>query len=308
MGADRPAIIFLMGPTAVGKSALAIDIARRVNAEIVSVDSAQVYRGLDIGTAKPSQALRAELPHRLIDVCEPSETYSAARFRSDALAAIQDIITRGNTPLLVGGTGLYFRALEYGLSALPPANAAIRARIEAEAHARGWPALHARLREIDPAAAARVHSNDPQRIQRALEVYELTGIPLTALQSKRQPEPFPFRVVKITVTLEDRVELGRRIESRFLRMLARGLVDEVERLYQRGDLHVGLPAVRAVGYRQLWEYLGGAVAYRDAVERAITATRQYAKRQMTWLRNEPNVMELRTEDTALLDKALKLIQ
>lgn len=297
-----------MGATAAGKTALAVEIARRLPCDIISVDSAMVYRGMDIGTAKPSQALRAEIPHHLIDICDPADAYSAARFRDDALDAIRDITARGRLPLLVGGTGLYFRALEYGLSALPAADRTVRARLEAEAALHGWTALHQRLAAVDPVAAARINANDPQRIQRALEVFELTGMPLTRLQqTQRAAEPFPWRVVKIIVAYENRDELAWRIHCRFFQMLARGLVEEVERLYRRGDLDGRLPSMRAVGYRQWWEYLDGMRSYREAVERAMTATRQYAKRQMTWLRSEENAAWCHASDPGLLDKALKLI-
>lgn len=304
---DARRVVFLMGATAVGKTALAMALARRLPCDIVSVDSAMVYRGMDIGTAKPSPALRAEIRHYLIDICDPAEAYSAARFREDALGAIRDIIARGRIPLLVGGTGLYFRALEHGLSMLPAADRTVRARLEAEAALHGWAALHQRLHAVDPVAATRINANDPQRIQRALEVFELTGVPLTELQSQRVTEPFPWRVVKIIVAYENRDELAWRIHCRFFQMLARGLVEEVERLYRRGDLDGRLPSMRAVGYRQWWEYLDGVRGYRETVERAIIATRQYAKRQMTWLRSEENAASVHANDPELLDKSLKLI-
>ncbi len=275
--------------------------------DIISVDSAMVYRGMDIGTAKPSREFLTKAPHRLIDICDPGEPYSAARFRADALREINDIVGQRRLPLLVGGTGLYFRALERGLSALPSADSAVRARLEAEAAVHGWAALHARLREVDPLAAAKISANDPQRIQRALEVFELTGLPMTNLQAYQAVEPFPFRVVKIIVSLDNRDELAWRIHCRFSQMLARGFVEEVERLYRRGDLDVRLPAIRAVGYRQFWEYLGGKRSYLNSVERAITATRQYAKRQLTWLRAEENAHWLGAHDPDLVSKVLKII-
>jgi len=283
---QRPLAVFLMGPTASGKTALACALSEAFALALVSVDSALVYRGMDIGTAKPDAATLARYPHALVDIRDPAQPYSAADFRDDALAAMRAITAQGRVPLLVGGTGLYFRALQQGLSALPPADAAIRQRLGEEAQALGWPALHARLARLDPAAAARIGSNDAQRLQRALEVIELSGRPLTELQQRGQDAPFPWRVLKLALMPRERGVLHQRIAQRFDTMLADGFLDEVRALRMRADLHADLPAIRAVGYRQAWQYLDGegdAAAFRD---RAIFATRQLAKRQITWLRSE----------------------
>ncbi len=279
-----PLVLALIGPTAAGKTDVAVELATRFPLDIVSVDSAMVYRGMDIGTAKPGADVLARAPHRLIDLCDPSEPYSAAMFRADALREIDAILAAGRTPLLVGGTMLYFRALERGLSGLPPADPATRRRLEEEGRRLGWPALHARLSQGDPAAAERIHPNDPQRIQRALEVLELTGRPMSALLGRGDAEPLPFSMVKIHVMPEDRAGLHRRIEQRFRQMMEIGLLGEVETLYKRGDLAPDLPAIRAVGYRQLWEYLDGETDLPAAVTRAITETRRLARRQLTWMR------------------------
>lgn len=283
---DRPPVIFLMGPTAAGKTDLAIALLERLPVALISVDSAMVYRSMDIGTAKPDAATLARAPHRLIDILDPAERYSAARFREDALREMADITASGRIPLLVGGTMLYFRALEHGLSPLPEADPAVRAEIEAEAGRDGWEALHRRLAAVDPEAADRIHPNDPQRLQRALEVYRLTGRPLTALWRGASDNVLPYRPVKLTVVPDDRDWLRRRIADRFEAMLAQGFVDEVESLYRRGDLGPDLPSIRCVGYRQVWNYLDGEWDYATMVERGITATRQFAKRQFTWLRGE----------------------
>lgn len=282
----RPLAIFLMGPTASGKTALACELADRFPLGLVSVDSALVYRGLDIGAAKPDAATLARYPHELIDIRDPAQPYSAAEFRVDALAAMQRIGAQGRVPLLVGGTGLYFRALQQGLSDLPEADPATRARLAAEARQFGWPAMHARLVALDPAAASRIGCNDVQRLQRALEVIELTGRPLSELQRGGAVARFPWRVLKLALLPADRHMLHERIAQRFDAMLAEGFLDEVRALHARGDLHADLPAIRAVGYRQAWEHLDGrsdAATFRD---RAIFATRQLAKRQITWLRSD----------------------
>jgi tRNA dimethylallyltransferase len=278
--------VLVMGPTAAGKTGLAAALARRFGAEIVSVDSALVYRGMDIGTAKPLPALRAELPHHLIDLLDPAEAYSAGRFRHDALAAMAGIRARGRLPILAGGTMLYFRALQRGLAELPAADPALRAAIDAEARQRGWPALHAELARVDPAAAGRIRPGDPQRIQRALEVWRLTGRPLSQLQAEGATGSEGWRFLKIGVAPPSRAALHEFIERRFREMMAAGFLAEVERLYARGDLHPGLPAIRAVGYRQLWGYFEGDYGLEEAVRRAVSATRRLAKRQMTWLRAE----------------------
>ncbi len=277
-----------MGPTASGKTAVAVELVRRLSMEIISVDSALVYRGMNIGTAKPDAATLRVAPHRLIDILDPAETYSAAQFRDDALREMDAICGQGNTPLLTGGTLLYFRALEQGLSALPAADAGVRARLEAEARDRGWGALHRRLAGCDPESAARIHPNDPQRIQRALEVFELTGVSLSRLCAAGRETPPGYRFLKIVLAPADRACLHARIRQRFEHMLAQGFLDEVRALRARRDLHPDLPAMRAVGYRQAWDFLDGKLSADEWVERAVIATRQYAKRQMTWLRSEPD--------------------
>jgi len=283
---NKPPAIFLMGPTASGKTAMAVKLVQRFPLDIISVDSALVYRGMDIGTARPDAALLDVAPHRLINIRDPSEAYSAAEFREDALAAMADITAQGRIPLLVGGTFLYFRALQHGLSDMPAADPEIRARLEAEAQRDGWESLHTRLAGIDPVAAARIHATDPQRIQRALEVYEISGLPISEFHAQGRSSDLPYRLLKLALVPDDRTLLHQRIESRFRSMLAAGLVDEVRRLYDRGDLTAELPAMRAVGYRQVWAHLAGKIGYDEMVEQAIVATRQYAKRQLTWLRSE----------------------
>ncbi len=275
-----------MGPTASGKSAVALELARRFGGEIVSVDSAQVYRGMDLGTAKPDAATQAAVPHHLIDLIAPTQAYSAARFRADALRAMEEISARGKLPLLTGGTMLYFRALTEGLSSLPEAEPALRAALDAEAAARGWPALHAELAAVDPETAARLEPADSQRIQRALEVYRITGLPMSQLTGAREGTALPFRILKIALAPSDRAALHARIADRFERMLAAGLVGEVRglRAQYRDTLHAGLPSMRCVGYRQAWEYLDGECDDRELAARGIAATRQLAKRQLTWLR------------------------
>ena len=283
----RPPGIFLMGPTATGKTALACALAERFPVELVSVDSALVYRGLDIGAAKPDAETLRRHPHALIDIRDPAEPYSAAQFREDALVAMQAIAARGHVSLLVGGTGLYFRALERGLSAMPSADPEIRDRLRAEAARSGWPALHARLAARDPEAAARIRPHDAQRIQRALEAIELSGRTLSALHANapNATRP-PYRLLKLALIPAQREVLRERIAARFDSMLQAGFLDEVKHLRARGDLHSDLPAMRAVGYRQAWEYLDGTSSEAAFRERAIHATRQLAKRQTTWLRGE----------------------
>lgn len=304
-GADsRPAALCLMGPTAAGKTDLALELARRWPFAIISVDSAQVYREMDIGTAKPDRATRRLVPHRLVDILDPAEAYSAGRFRSDALREIDAVRAAGELPLLVGGTMLYFRALERGLADLPPADAEVRARLAAEWAERGGEGLHARLARLDPAAAARIHPRDPQRLQRALEVYELSGRPLTELCAASRAELLPYRLMKLIVAPVERQRLHRRIERRFHLMLERGLITEVERLRARGDLGLHKPSMRAVGYRQVWTYLDGGLDYARMVERGVAATRQFAKRQLTWLRAERGAAWLDSADERLVDRAL----
>jgi len=286
--AAPPPIIAIAGPTAAGKSALALQLVERLRgrAEIISVDSAQVYRGMDIGTAKPDAATRARVPHHLLDLIDPLEAYSAARFAADARRLIAEIRGRDNRPLLVGGTMLYFRALFQGLSELPSADAAFRARTEAEAAQLGWGALHARLAEVDPQSAARLHPNDAQRIQRALEIHHLSGEPASRQFLRPHGVAWGDAVVRIAVCPPQRHELHQRIEQRFRDMMAQGFVDEVARLRARGDLQPALPSMRAVGYRQLWRHLDGEYGLEQAIELGQIATRQYAKRQLTWLRSE----------------------
>lgn len=278
--------IFLMGPTGTGKTDLAVAIRQQLPVEIISVDSALVYKNMDIGTAKPDAATLTLAPHRLIDFLDPSQAYSAAEFREDALREMAEITASGRIPLLVGGTMLYFRALESGLSELPSADPIIRAHLVEDAEKYGWIALHERLQQIDPEAAARIHPNDPQRLQRALEVYELTGQNLTTLQRNQRFENCPYNLLKIALIPDERVWLHQRLEQRFDKMLELGLINEVEQLYQRPDLNIALPAMRAVGYRQVWDYLDGKIDYNLMRNRAIVATRQLAKRQMTWLRSD----------------------
>ena len=284
-----PPLIAIAGPTAAGKSALALRLVERLHgrAEIVSVDSAQVYRGMDIGTAKPDVATRARVPHHLLDLIDPAEAYSAARFAVDARRLIGEIRARGNRPLLVGGTMLYFRALLQGLSELPPADAVFRVGIEAEAARLGWAALHARLAEVDPESAARLHPNDAQRIQRALEIHALSGESASRQFLRPRGAAWADAVVRVAVCPPQREELHRRIEQRFRGMVEQGFVGEVARLRGRGDLHPELPSMRAVGYRQLWRHLDGEYDLEQAIGRGVIATRQYAKRQLTWLRSEP---------------------
>ncbi|MEP7182041.1 MAG: tRNA (adenosine(37)-N6)-dimethylallyltransferase MiaA [Betaproteobacteria bacterium] len=273
-----------MGPTASGKSTLALALAERFPVEIVSVDSAQVFRGMDVGTAKPDAATRARVPHHLVDVIDPIEAYSAARFRDDARAAVAAIRGRGRIPLLVGGTMLYFKALREGLSALPPADAAVRASLDARAAGVGWPALHAELARVDPATAARLAPNDSQRIQRALEVYALAGVPLSALQGARAPGDALGPTLSLALVPGERAALHATIAARFDAMLAAGLVDELRGLRRRYALTLELPSMRCVGYRQAWMFLDGVIDAATLRATGIAATRQLAKRQFTWLR------------------------
>jgi tRNA dimethylallyltransferase len=299
---DSSQAILLMGPTGVGKSALALALAREFPLEIVSVDSAMVYRGMDIGTAKPGPEERAAVPHHLIDVCDPSEAYSAGRFQQDALALIGEIRGRGRIPLLVGGTMLYFRAIMHGLAKLPPADRELRARLDASARQVGWPALHEELARRDPESAARIRPTDAQRIQRALEVFELTGAPLSELQRRATGTSLRFRAWVLMPC--SREELYRRLDRRLDAMIDAGLLAEARSLRDRADLGPELPSMRAVGYRQLWAHLDGSLSLPDAVKAAKRATRNLAKRQLTWLRSESALMWI----TGLEDQQLAPIK
>lgn len=283
---DAPTILFVMGPTAAGKTDLALACAEQFDCELISVDSALVYRDMDIGTAKPDAQTLQQVPHALIDIIDPNEAYSVGSFRDDALAEIRAIIARGKTPLLVGGTMLYFRALQQGLSELPAADESVRSQLETEAQASGWAAMHQRLATIDPQAAERIHPNDPQRIQRALEVYQISGKTLSELWQQQAAQELPYKLAKIAYFPHDRELLRHRIAQRFHQMLKQGFIDEVEALRARGDLDLDMPSMRCVGYRQVWEYIDGVLSHDEMVEKAITATRQLAKRQLTWLRKE----------------------
>jgi tRNA dimethylallyltransferase len=282
-------VICLMGPTAAGKTQLAIQLTQKLPCDIISVDSGMVYRGMDIGTAKPSSAELAIAPHRLIDIRDPSETYSVAQFCDDALNEIEDIIAHERIPLLVGGTMLYFRALQQGLSKMPSADSSVRAQIALEAEKLGWQDLHAKLAKIDPASAMRISPKDAQRIQRALEVYELTGLTLTQLCEQNKPQPLSYKIINLGLMPASKIALDEKISLRFQQMLKLGFIEEVEQLFNRGDLTSDLPSMRAVGYRQVWQYLSGQLSREAMVEQAIIATRQLAKRQLTWLRSWSNL-------------------
>ena len=293
----RPRVVLLMGPTGAGKSDVALELAARMPGEIVSVDSAMVYRGLDIGTAKPAREVREGIPHHLVDVLDPAESYSAGQFLHDAMEAIGAIHARGRVPLLVGGTMLYFHTLLNGLARLPPADAQVRRELDARLASDGSVALHAELRRVDPDAAARIHPNDPQRIQRALEVHRLTGRPISALQRDR-PVPLAGTRAGCFVISPPRQDLHTRIARRFEQMMAAGFLDEVRHLRARSDLTADKPALRAVGYRQLWQHLDGEVGLEEAVRNGIVATRRLAKRQMTWLRALPQAEWLNSSEAA----------
>ncbi len=312
-----PPAIFLMGPTAAGKTDLAIELTKVLPCELISVDSALVYRGMDIGTAKPSKTQLAEHPHRLIDILDPAQSYSAADFRSDALAAMAEITARGNIPLLVGGAMLYFKALLDGLADMPAADAQVRAQLEADAQAFGWQALHDQLAVVDPVSAARIHPNDPQRLIRALEVYRVSGMSMTAHREQQTAQSteaaasgrqqLPYTVANLAIAPADRKVLHQRIALRFEQMLDQGFLDEVLALRSRGDLHSGLPSIRAVGYRQVWDHLDGKLTRDEMQERGIIATRQLAKRQFTWLRSWEDLHWLDSLASDNLSRALKYL-
>jgi tRNA dimethylallyltransferase len=297
----------ILGPTATGKTDLALRLASKYPLEIVSVDSAMVYRGMDIGTGKPSRELLERFPHHLVDILDPSQAYSAGQFVRDAHQAIAAIRGRGKLPLLVGGTMLYFRALRRGLAEMPQADSKVRQEIDAEAASEGWPALHARLATVDPTTAARIQPNDGQRIQRALEVQRLTGKTLSELHAQTRPADPAMRFVAFAWAPQDRERLYDAIERRFRQMMQAGLLEEVRRLQQRGDLHADLPAIRSVGYRQLWEHLSGRESLDSSVQRAIFATRHLARRQLIWLRSESDLQWCDTLDSGAVDQIERTI-
>ena len=303
-----PPAIFLMGPTASGKTALSVQLAQQLNAEIISVDSALVFKGMDIGTAKPTLEERAGIPHHLIDILDPVESFSTGAFRKRALDLMAEITARGKVPLLVGGTMLYFNSLYYGLAQLPTADVALRAQLEAEAEAVGRHAMHQQLQAIDPVAAARIHPNDPQRVQRAIEVYRLTGKAMTQLHAEAKAEEIPYQKIKLIIAPRDRAILHQKIAQRFKQMLQQGFVAEVDALYRRGDLTEQMPSMRAVGYRQIRSYLQGEISFEDMQEKGIAATRQLAKRQFTWLRRETEAKKFYTEDATVFNSLLKVVQ
>ena len=304
MADTRPWAIFLMGPTAAGKTDAAMALHERLGHELISVDSAMVYRGMDIGSAKPSASELARAPHHLIDIRDPAEPYSAADFRVDALSLMRQISAAGKVPLLVGGTMLYYKRLVEGVANLPSADPAIRQRLEAQWQNEGLLSLHQRLAEVDALSAQRIHPNDPQRVMRALEVYYASGRPMSELWAEQQPETFPWRVLSIALAPSDRSLLHQRIAQRFEVMLGEGLINEVAALKKRNDLHLGLPAMKSVGYRQVWEYLD----YASLVERGVIATRQLAKRQLTWLRSWPELNWVDSQRSDALDQVLKLVR
>ncbi|MBP0047788.1 tRNA (adenosine(37)-N6)-dimethylallyltransferase MiaA [Marinobacterium sp. AK62] len=304
---EKPRVVFVMGPTASGKTDLAMRLFDQLPCELISVDSAMVFRGMDIGTAKPTPDELEAYPHRLVDILDPAEAYSAAQFRSDALKAIEEIQQADRLPVLVGGTMLYFNALKQGLARLPEADPQIRERIEAEAVEKGWPAIHARLAQVDPEGARRLKPNDAQRLQRALEVYELTGRPISEHWREQSEADLPFEIVPLAIAPDDRSVLHERIEQRFDIMLSAGFEEEVRQLWDRGNLHVGLPSIRCVGYRQMWSWFAGEYDRETMRYKGIVATRQLAKRQLTWLRSWEGVHWLRTGDSNLLSRALKQV-
>lgn len=306
---ELPPAICLMGPTASGKTDLAIEIAEYLPCDIVSVDSALVYRGMDIGSAKPDAETLRRAPHRLIDIRDPSEAYSAAEFRADAIAEMNDIVAAGRIPLLVGGTMLYFKVLREGIANMPAGDQAVRDRIQADADRVGWAALHERLQSVDPVAAEKIHPNNPQRLMRALEVYEISGMPLGEhwLQQEKFVADLPCKLFQFAIVPDDRAVLHARIEQRFMQMLDQGFVGEVRGLFDRGDLHKDLPALRAVGYRQVWEYLEGELGYDEMIFRGVVATRNLAKRQLTWLRGWSELNILPFKEQKNLDKVLNVV-
>ncbi|CUB05835.1 tRNA (adenosine(37)-N6)-dimethylallyltransferase MiaA [Marinomonas fungiae] len=305
---SKPKVVCLMGPTASGKTGLAVELASQHGYDIISVDSALIYKGMDIGTAKPDAETLAIAPHRLIDIIDPSESYSAADFLTDAEREVADIVAQGKTPLLVGGTMMYFNALQKGLAPMPPADAAIRAEFDQHAAQFGLVSLHEQLKEIDPVAAARINPNDSQRLQRAIEVYRLTGKTMTQWWAEQEAQELPFDLVNIAVMPQERSVLHLRIEERFRIMMEQGFLAEVEALYARGDLTIDMPSVRCVGYRQLWQYLEGEDTLEEAIFKGIVATRQLAKRQHTWLRGWDDLVIFDSLNQDLLGQTLKYLE
>ena len=308
--AQKKLALCLMGPTASGKTDLAIALTRHLPCDIISVDSSLVYRGMDIGTAKPDADTLKRAPHRLLDIRDPSEPYSAAEFRRDALVEMESIWQAGRIPLLVGGTMLYFKVLRDGIAPMPSADQAVRERIQAQADEMGWDVLHQQLTQCDPVAAQKIHPNNPQRLMRALEVYELTGKPMSEhwqqqVDQGQHETASAYELCFFAIAPQQRAELHRRIEARFKLMLEKGLVDEVKTLYKRGDLNSSMPALRAVGYRQVWAYLDSELTYDEMEQKAIVATRQLAKRQLTWLRSWPDLIRLDSGSENLMDVVLK---
>lgn len=301
-------IICLMGPTASGKTALAVELVQRFPLEIISVDSAMIYRGMDIGTAKPGEEILRIAPHRLINICDPLDAYSAGKFRVDALHEINNIHSQGKIPLLVGGTMLYYRALQQGLATLPRADVALRQQLLLRAEKEGWAALHAELKQLDPIAAARIHTNDSQRVQRALEVYYLTGKPITYWQQTDTSPLADYHVLNLALIPQNRALLHERIAIRFGLMLQMDFIDEVKQLFARSDLSPQLPSIRSVGYRQAWSYLANEITYEEMQAKAIAATRQLAKRQITWLRAWPDKVELNADDEDVFSAAINIIK
>ncbi len=304
---NLPPAIFLMGPTASGKTDLGVQLAQRLNGEVISVDSALVYRGMDIGTAKPTLDERQGVLHHLIDIIDPTDTFSAGQFREQSLGLITEIVKRGKTPILVGGTMLYFHVLLNGMAVLPSADAQIRKELEQQAQVEGWLAMHQRLTSIDPVAAKRIHQNDPQRIQRALEIYISSGRTQTDWLREQPPVVLPFKAHKFSISPSDREQLHKKIALRFDQMLKQGFLDEVKGLFSRKDLNASMPSIRAVGYRQAWSYLDGLYDKITFREKAIIATRQLAKRQFTWLRKQSNIQALETGDVMALEKVLRAL-
>jgi tRNA dimethylallyltransferase len=315
-----PAAICLMGPTAAGKTDLAVSLLDNLPCEIISVDSALIYKGMDIGTAKPEKEILLKAPHRLIDIIAPSESYSVSQFYHDALREMNDIVARGNVPLLVGGTMMYFKILQNGIANLPSADEKVRSKIKKDADEHGWPYIHEQLAAVDPESAARIRPKDPQRLQRALEVFRVTGITMTQLWADQKDvtkglgrdiggvPAAPFDFINLAISPTERATLHARIAERFGLMLDAGFVEEVECFYRAENMHADLPSMRCVGYRQVWDYLDGKLNKDEMMERGVIATRQLAKRQLTWLRSWPNLHQLETNDSKVLAKALKIVE